>query len=378
MSYSDYSNNPGGFNVVIMQSVVDSIPDISLENIVNFIVTSGSSSASMNAARRQLRGADAVVKSEVERETELAQQQDIGRAAPGAQRPVETVSQEEQQEQAAVHVDPTPAAYAADLTPAAHLDPTPGNANLDVIITLPVATAADRRRSAGSSSNVSPADTLVELHPLASSSLSVSYSIVLTTAALTYADLQYQLTQSVETGQFNSFLHTNADTYNVPALTTASSTITSTQNSGDGTDDSTGSGSGGSSSTMTLPMLVGIAVGAGALLGIVVTAFYFCFCRPATSKNNCIIYCAAFSRSVFLLCDLFLSYSFSLVLLTFCTAQLHCHWYHWRPLSLPPPPIPPWRRTFTCTSTVAGCPVAVEDDQWSKRWCPLPPWIPRT
>jgi hypothetical protein len=169
------------------------------------------------------------------------------------------------------HVDPTPGASLRDSSsPVDAVSPAQGTSDTS----LPQSSAAvaaqgeagTRRRSSGDG-QLATGDSVL-----------FTYSIVLSSNQRTFEALQQQLLQSVISGTFDANLQIQAASHGVPALTTVTTAVVSTEDTSPAEGDDAGNG-GGSSAALTLPVVVGIAVGAGALIGIAVTAFYFCCCR---------------------------------------------------------------------------------------------------
>lgn len=105
------------------------------------------------------------------------------------------------------------------------------------------------------------------LRPLSGDAIQVTYTVS-TTSALSQAQLEAQLSDSVSTGNFNTLMHAYAATNGAVALETATSSSITITSADDGSDNSKKL-----STAELVGVIVGSAVGFLLLAGL---AYYFC------------------------------------------------------------------------------------------------------
>lgn len=127
--------------------------------------------------------------------------------------------------------------------------------------------------SASSSSSIA----LLRAAATTSSSISASYQVSVQDSALSYSSLSSQLASAVQSGLFDSYLHTNALESGAVGFANATSSSVSTENLED-------SGSGGDKK-LSNGVITGIALACAAFVLLVGVAGYF-YLRPLQGSSG--------------------------------------------------------------------------------------------
>jgi hypothetical protein len=251
VDYSAYQQNADAFNYVIQQSIVDSVPGVTLSDIHDFFVTSGSSRRLQSAA-----AAESVPKDTASAEGDTQLRRGGGDAG------------DVNDNRDATDVKDT--VVTADLV---------ANKEREYVGAAGNNTESERRTNLRSQS---------AFHTTAAS-IVARYKIILTGAGQSYEEVASTIHTAAQTGQFDTALRENAVAMGVPELANATGGSISTVDVGGTDDDSSGDGGGGgSAAALPLPVRVGVAVGCGAVIGMIIAAFYFyCTRAPSGMAQSC-------------------------------------------------------------------------------------------